>query len=134
MIYWFHRAVHILPLVSQFHNDHHNQVNSGEITGLHWTNFFLFFDTWKSTADQWVTEVIPTFLLSLITGQWWIFGVYYIWAAFIQETVEHNSKFNLYPLLTSGQWHLIHHDFPNKNYGVLIPLWDIIFGTRKCLE
>jgi sterol desaturase/sphingolipid hydroxylase (fatty acid hydroxylase superfamily) len=118
----------------KYHADHHAQVTEQTITGLHWKNAFLWFDNWKSTVDQWLTEVIPTFILSAVTGHWWLFVAYYVWAAFIQEAIEHNPKVNFYPFLTSGKWHLIHHQDPNKNYGVFIPIWDLVFGTRKTLN
>jgi len=114
--------------------DHHRQVTQATIQGLNWKNIFLFFDTWNSTVDQWLTEVIPTIIISLVLQQWWLLAFYYVWAAFIQEAVEHNDKINLYPFITSGRWHLIHHDTPNKNYGVFFPIWDIIFKTKKDLN
>jgi sterol desaturase/sphingolipid hydroxylase (fatty acid hydroxylase superfamily) len=131
LIYWMHRLAHVLPVMSHFHMDHHRQVTDETITGLHWKNVFLWFDTFESTADQWLTEVIPTILFAWITGHWWIAAFYYVWAAFIQEAIEHNPKFNLYPFLTSGKWHLIHHEDPDKNYGVFFPIWDMMFGTYK---
>lgn len=70
--------------------------------------------------------------MSLIFG-WWLFIVYYIWAAFIQEAIEHNPEFNIYPWITSGKWHLQHHTDHSKNYGVFTPIWDKIFGTWKGL-
>lgn len=133
-VYWTHRLAHAWPPMRRFHNDHHKQVSNQTIQGLHWKNALLWFDTKESTIDQWLTEVIPTIIISSITGHWWLFVAYYIWAAFIQEAIEHNEKINLYPFITSGKWHLIHHDDPTKNYGVFVPLWDMIFGTRKKLD
>jgi sterol desaturase/sphingolipid hydroxylase (fatty acid hydroxylase superfamily) len=115
----------------RFHNDHHKQVTQATIQGLSWKNAFLWFDTLESTLDQWFTEVIPTIIISVVTGHWWLAIAYYVWAAFIQEAIEHNKRINLYPFLTSGKWHLIHHQDPTHNYGVFIPLWDLIFGTWK---
>jgi sterol desaturase/sphingolipid hydroxylase (fatty acid hydroxylase superfamily) len=125
-----HRLVHVLPYAKHFHCDHHAYIIKHG-TDWHWNNLFLFNDTWKSTVDLWITEVIPTILFCLITGQWWILLFYYIWAAFIQERIEHNSKFDWYPWLTSGKWHLVHHRKPRKNFGLFIPLWDILHGTRE---
>lgn len=92
---------------------------------------FLFNDTWMSTLDLWITEVIPTLIFSLVTGYWWISVFYYLWAAFVQEIIEHNPKFDVFPLLTSGRWHLIHHHNTSVNYGLFTPVWDIAFGTYK---
>jgi sterol desaturase/sphingolipid hydroxylase (fatty acid hydroxylase superfamily) len=128
-IYWMHRLAHVWKPMRKFHSDHHKQVTQQTITGLNWRNAFLWFDSWESTLDQWFTEVIPTVIISVVTDHWWLAIGYYVWAAFIQEAIEHNSKINLYPFLTSGKWHLIHHQDPTRNYGVFIPLWDLIFGT-----
>lgn len=133
-IYWMHRLAHIWSFMRKFHSDHHAQVTQETIAGLNWKNAFLWFDSWKSTVDQWITEVIPTLIISAVTGHWWLFAFYYIWAAFIQEAVEHNEKVNLYPFITSGKWHLIHHKNPTKNYGVFFPIWDILFGTKEDLN
>ena len=134
VVYWAHRAAHVIPFVRKFHMDHHAQVTHQTIQGLNWKNAFLFFDTWNSTIDQWLTEVIPTIIISAITGHWWLLIAYYVWAGFIQEAVEHNKRINLYPFLTSGKWHLIHHDYAMKNYGVFVPIWDLVFGTWKGLD
>lgn len=134
LIYWCHRIAHYAPVIKNLHRDHHKQISENTYNGLHWTNIFLYFDSWKSTADQWVTEVIPTFIFAWLTGQWWLFGLYYVWAAFIQEAIEHNPNFNVYPILTSGKWHLIHHEDNSKNFGVFFPIWDMLFGTWKKID
>jgi sterol desaturase/sphingolipid hydroxylase (fatty acid hydroxylase superfamily) len=126
MLYWIHRVSHSLPIVHSIHMHHHRFILQHN-TKWHWSNLFLFNDDWTSTIDLWLTEVIPTILFSLVTGQWWILLFYYVWAAFIQETIEHNDNFNI-PILTSGKWHLIHHH-STFNYGLFTPVWDIIFRT-----
>lgn len=133
-IYWMHRLAHTWSFMRKFHADHHKQVTQQTITGWSWKNLFLWFDSWESTVDQFLTEVLPTIIISVVTGQWYILLFYYIWAAFIQEAIEHNEKINLYPLITSGRWHLIHHKNPTKNYGVFFPIWDILFGTKENLN
>lgn len=131
LIYVMHRLAHIVPAMRRFHDDHHSQVTDGTIKGPDWRNLLLFFDNWRSTIDQWLVEVIPTIALAMATGHWWLAVAYYVWAAMIQEAVEHNDKIDLYPFITSGRWHLVHHDDPSKNFGVFIPVWDLVFGTWK---
>ena len=126
LVYWLHRLVHVLGW--QAHIDHHHQVDASAV-GFHWTNMFLFFDSWRSTLDQWFTEVGPVLLVSWLWGTWVLAFAYYVWAAFIQEHVEHDPKFDWYPWLTSGRWHLKHHKYPGCNFGVFHPLWDKLFGT-----
>jgi sterol desaturase/sphingolipid hydroxylase (fatty acid hydroxylase superfamily) len=111
--------------------DHHAYVNTHE-TGWHWSNLFLFNDTWTSTLDLWITEVVPTIIFSAVTGQWWLCAFYYVWAAFIQEPLEHNNSINI-PFLTHGRWHLIHHKNVKQNFGLFFPVWDVMFGTYKKL-
>jgi len=129
-LYVIHRLAHVIPTVRRLHQDHHKYINFHS-TRWHWNNLFLFNDTWKSTADLWITEVIPTLLFSYITGAWWISVFYYLWAALLQETIEHNKEFSIYPILTSGRWHLIHHRNPKFNFGLFLPVWDIVFNTHK---
>lgn len=133
ILYWIHRLGHHTPFIKQVHWNHHSYVTKNGMQGWHWNNLFLFNDTWTSTVDLYITEVIPTILFSWITGQWWIFMLYYVWAAIFQEIIEHNKKINI-PFFTSGQWHLIPHRFPNKNYSLFFPLWDILFGTYKHVD
>ena len=127
-LYAIHRTVHKINYLKRFHYDHHVYVLKNK-TGWRWNNLFLFNDTWKSTIDLWITEVIPTILFCIVTNQWWIFIFYYLWAAFLQENLEHNRNINYYPF-TSGRWHLKHHDRPDVNFGLFIPLWDKIFKTE----
>lgn len=131
VLYWIHRVGHKTPIVKDAHRDHHKFININGKTTWHWNNLFLFNDTWTSTADLWITEVIPTVIFSWITGHWWLSVFYYLWAALIQEVVEHNPKFDMYPFLTSGRWHLVHHRDSTRNYGLFLPVWDLLFGTYK---
>jgi sterol desaturase/sphingolipid hydroxylase (fatty acid hydroxylase superfamily) len=135
-LYLIHRVIHsiglrLFPVAFNAHADHHRYINTNKQTTWHWNNLFLFNDTWTSTLDLWITEVIPTLIFSLITGAWWVSVFYYVWAALVQEVIEHNPKFDLYPFLTSGKWHLVHHHNTSVNYGLFFPVWDILFGTFK---
>lgn len=133
-LYWIHRIFHLIPVLKRIHFDHHIYINKNVGYNWHWSNLFLYNDTHMSTLDLWLTEVIPTIIFSYITGEWWIFYFYYLWAAFVQEMVEHNPKINLYPFLTSGRWHLLHHSYSKCNYGLFFPIFDILFGTERSLS
>lgn len=134
MLYLIHRAAHKILWLKRFHLDHHATIakamKEGGIQGWHWNNLFLYNDTRESTIDLWLTEVIPTAIFSLAVGHWWFFLLYYVWAAFFQETLEHKSNLNI-PGLTAGEWHLLHHKYPTTNFSLFIPLWDIVFRTNK---
>jgi sterol desaturase/sphingolipid hydroxylase (fatty acid hydroxylase superfamily) len=130
ILYGVHRLFHVVPILKKIHFDHHlYQIKNKEKIKWKWNNLLLYNDTKLSTIDLWLTEVIPTLIFAYLSGQWWIFYFYYFWAAFIQESIEHNPKINLYPF-TSGQWHLVHHKNFKKNYGLFHPLWDRLFRTE----
>jgi len=133
LLYCIHRIAHKVKFIKKFHNAHHVYVIKFGSPGWKLHNIILYTDDVPSTIDLYITEVIPTFIFSLITNQWWIFILYYIWAAFLQEELEHRKGLNL-PLLTSGAWHLIHHKKANKNFGLFLPIWDILFGTYKNVD
>jgi len=134
VLYWTHRAAHLIPYIRYFHLNHHFTINrnlkNNCLNTWHWNNLLLYNDNCKSTFDLWITEVIPTIIFCAITTEWWILGFYYVWAALIQESIEHNPNVNL-PLLMSGKKHLVHHKNSNKNYGLLFSFWDKIFRTYK---
>jgi len=129
ILYWVHRIGHHTYIIRRFHWGHHRFINAHE-TNWHWNNLFLFNNNWVSTVDLWITEVIPTIIFCYITGTWWLCILYYLWAALIQEYIEHNPNIDI-PLLTSGKWHRLHHRYHNKNYGLFFPQWDLLFGTYK---
>jgi len=133
VLYWVHRLAHTfkIPYVTDWHWDHHKQITLNTAKGPHWGNLLLWSDSWKSTLDMWCTDVIPTIIFCWVTGQWWIGAFYYIWAAFFQEALEHNQKLKLYPFLTTGSYHLVHHKDSKKNFGLFVPIWDIVFRTNK---
>lgn len=120
---------HKSSFLKKYHFDHHKNVVTDDMKWK-WNNLLLYNDTKESTIDLWLTEVIPTIIFCLITRQWWIFIVYYVWTAFIQERIEHNKEFDI-PVLTSGKWHLMHHEKENCNFGLFTSLWDKIFNTNR---
>lgn len=128
ILYLLHVLAHRWEPLRKFHRDHHSVVSENFVGKWHPSNLLLFNDTWKSTADLWITEVIPTFIFSYVTGVWGIFIFYYFWAAFLQEYLEHNKKLNI-PLILTGKKHLLHHRHPYYNFGLILPMWDLIFGT-----
>ena len=131
-LYAIHRLAHRSAWMGRFHLHHHRLVNRSAPVRWHWSNLFLFNDDLPSTIDLWISEVLPTLVFCALTGTWWIALFYYIWAALIQESIEHNEKIDL-PILTSGRWHLIHHKSA-YNYGLFTSLWDRVFGTYKPVQ
>jgi sterol desaturase/sphingolipid hydroxylase (fatty acid hydroxylase superfamily) len=132
MLYWLHRAIHSAPNpIQKFHRHHHKMaVYSNDKLKWRWNNLFLYQDDFKTTADFWITEVIPTTIFCFATGHWWILAFHYLWSALIMENLEHNLKIDGFPL-SFGKWHMQHHYNPSNNYGLFIGWWDFIFGTYK---
>lgn len=128
-LYFIHRLAHVTPGIKVLHGDHHAFVRLHD-TRWHWSNLFLCNDSLKSTADLWITEVLPTVIIATTTTHWWIAVVYYIWAALLQEDLEHNRKVD-FPLLTAGKWHMKHHARSSCNYGLFFPIWDKLFRTEQ---
>ena len=133
VLYCIHRLAHQMPVIKYWHWNHHSYIVRHGSQGWRWNNLVLYNDTPSSTLDLYFTEVIPTVIFSWITGHWWIFIGYYIWAAFFQEALEHNKNVDV-PLFTKGKWHMIHHTLHNKNYGLFLTIWDIIFRTYKRVD
>ena len=119
---------HSVPMLMKFHADHHRYIRQHS-TKWSLNNLLLYNDTKNRTVDLWLTEVIPTIVFAIALDAWWVFCLYYIWAAFLQENIEH-SELNLYPF-TSGKWHMVHHRVPAKNFGLFFTFWDKLFGTEQ---
>jgi sterol desaturase/sphingolipid hydroxylase (fatty acid hydroxylase superfamily) len=134
-LYCLHRVAHsgAIPFLRRAHMAHHAQIRVKGTTHWHWTNLFLFTDTWAVTRDMWVTEIIPTVIFALIFDCYWLLVLYYVWAAFLQEPLEHNPKLNIWPF-TAGQWHLEHHKNVYSNYGLFFPTWDKLFKTEAKVD
>ena len=132
ILYWIHRCTHNLHILTKYHRAHHLYIKNNH-TKWSWTNIFFYMDNFKSSVDVLLTEVLPTLIFCLLFGTWWIMVFYWVWAAFFQEIFEHKKDLNL-PILTSGKWHMIHHAKPNKNYGLFIPVWDMVFGTYQAVN
>ena len=128
MLYSIHRLVHRLPLLSQFHLAHHRYIKNNN-SKWNYKNLVLYTDNRDSTIDMWLTEVIPTILICVVFNALWLWIFYYIWAALLQDTLEH-SDLDLYPL-TTGKWHMVHHCDARRNFGLFLPTWDKVFGTEK---
>lgn len=134
VLYWAHRLAHVVPYIKEIHSDHHKFVLRSKY-GTEWrlNNLILYNDTIRNTLNLWITEVIPTLTFSYVTGQWWIFIFYYIWAAFFQQTLKYDKDEDIF-LLTPGMWSMIHYRRTNLNFGLFISFWDIVFKTNRSIN
>lgn len=130
MIYWTHRLAHRLPCLWRFHSAHHAVEYKGEYE-FSWWNLVGWFNDWKSTIDQWLTEIIPTTLFVLVFPQAWpILVIYYVDGFVLAEGLtDHNPRIDI-PALSMGKYHLRHHADMSGNYDLYFRLWDKVFGTQ----
>lgn len=128
---FIHYLAHRIPWLWNTHSIHHQEVIDGLYNRPQWTALFLWIDSWDTTKDLWKTEYIPTIIYCFIFNCWWIGILYYIWVATVQEWIEHNPRFNLYPFISSGRYHLIHHKDPTVNFASMVPWADWIMGTSS---
>ena len=134
MLYWIHRLAHAnFAVITHYHREHHRFIHQHQ-PQWHWTNLLLYQDNWSSTIDVWLTEVVPTIIFCWLFDCWFILAGFYLWSALVQEHIEHNPKFNLFPFSTSGQWHLVHHTKGAYNFGIFHPTWDLAFGTYRSVH
>jgi len=129
VLYCAHRICHVIPFLKKIHLYHHDFINTSQ-PQWDWKNIFLWTNDFGETMDLWVTEGIPTLAFCTVTGHWWIFVWWWIWAGLIEQFIEHNPKFDV-PFLSAGKHHLQHHKYYNVNYSTFFPLWDWVLGTYK---
>ena len=130
VLYWVHRAVHKLPYLKDIHKEHHRYVVRSKESGIALRHLLLVHKSKDYTIDLWITEVIPTIVFSLLTGQIWILIVYYVWAALFQTSTKYDSNFDVFPI-TWGSWTLLHYRHNSNNFGSVFSLWDRLFKTNK---
>ncbi len=123
--YWFHRAVHHLPLLWRFHSLHHGADR------VYWLNAgrFHFLESFFTSISYFIPLIffapmseitILIISLSSITG--------------FLEHVNIDIKAGwLNYIFNTCQLHRWHHSKvvleSNKNYGKILIIWDLIFGS-----
>ena len=123
---WFHHWVrHRITALWHFHVIHHSQ-----------RELNLFTDLRVHFVEYLVAQVItfiPMFLLGLTPGA--IVGTGFV-IQWYTRLIHANVRTNFGPLkhvLVSPQFHRIHHSIErrhqDKNFGVILTLWDRAFGT-----
>jgi sterol desaturase/sphingolipid hydroxylase (fatty acid hydroxylase superfamily) len=125
--YWFHRMQHAWPVMWRFHRFHHadRNVSVSSATRHHWIEEGLRF----------FVMVVPlTFLfgspertlpwLGITIG---VLGMFIHWNASIPLGP-------LTPVIVGPRYHRIHHSIQpehfDRNFAVMFPLWDRLFGTQ----
>ncbi|MFT7670101.1 MAG: sterol desaturase/sphingolipid hydroxylase (fatty acid hydroxylase superfamily) [Planctomycetota bacterium] len=126
MQWCIHIALHKVPVLWQFHKLHHS------VEHMDWAGNFRFH--WVEIIVYRSLLFIPLLLLGgPIEALFpvWVFGT--IWGHFNHS----NLRVRLGPLgylMNSPRMHMWHHDSSteggiSKNYGVVLSVWDHLFGT-----
>lgn len=125
--YWLHRAQHRYDGLWAIHKLHHTETHVNVTTTLrvHWLEEVL----------KALVIVFPVSLLFDATpSAGWLAAILGLWLFFVHA----NLRVSFGPLswlLTSPAAHRIHHSLDyaqsNRNFAVIFPIWDILFGTYE---
>ena len=126
LYYWLHRWMHKFDGLWAIHKLHHTETHVNVTTTL---------------RVHWLEEVLKMFViifpLSIVfdappVASAWLAATLGIWLFFVHA----NMKISFGPLswlITSPAVHRIHHStdpvLANRNFAVLFPVWDVLFGT-----
>lgn len=139
-IYWLHRLSHMRarwnPLW-RIHRAHHRHPYLRRYEPAGWPRagqWFLWLGDWESSLDVIVQMTIPLLVIAWI---WPDVGVpllvfHYLYELFLSESqLDHNPKITgrATRYFAWGDFHLHHHINPKHNYGLMITLWDRVFGS-----
>ncbi|MEQ9366694.1 MAG: sterol desaturase family protein [Leptospirales bacterium] len=126
--YWWHRLMHLVPVLWRFHYIHHNP------TRMH---------VLKAGRVHWFSGIVGTmlkFALPVALGAPPALFIAYAAATNIFGTLTHANfrhripGFVHYVLNTAGVHHLHHStrmDLGNSNFGNILSVWDVVFGSFR---
>lgn len=123
LYYWYHRAQH--RFLWQFHSVHHSIENLSSVNTFH---------HWLEPVFMTVAFIPAIFLLGLAPDIE-SFGIFWLYRA--QTYIVHSpTRLHLGLLgkvIMDSRFHRIHHSIEprhfDKNFGMLTPLWDVVFRT-----
>ncbi len=131
--YWYHRTLHEVHLLWQIHKMHHMDQELDVLT--------VFRDNWLDTVGSALFTALPMALLfKLDTFDPWELGLLGGIAATALSTLLTLGHMNVRLQVGKASWffcspqiHRIHHSCVprhfDKNFAVVFPLWDVLFGT-----
>lgn len=131
--YWYHRTLHKLHLLWQIHKMHHMDQELDVLT--------VFRDNWLDTLGSALFSALPMALLfkldTLDPSQLGLMGGISATALSTLLTLGHmNVRLQVGRagwFFCSPQIHRIHHSCMlkhfDRNFAVVFPLWDVLFGT-----
>lgn len=123
--YWLHRLSHVTQLLWRLHATHHGT------TQVYWLNSTRFHALELSVRTA--CQVAPLILLGCTKDAFFVYGAFTIVHGWIQHS---NVAFHSGPLdfiLATPKNHRWHHSTnlaeANNNYGVILTVWDQLFGS-----
>jgi len=120
--YGFHRWIYHQPegIFGEGHHIHH--IDTKQLIGMPW------FITTATMLSLWycvtVRGGVPGFA-SVVAG--WLVG--FVWYSLVHHSHHHWAIRSSWSRKLKA-YHRVHHQFPDRNYGVTMRLWDLVFGTR----
>lgn len=125
--YWTHRAEHAIGPLWAFHSVHHSQTR---LTFLSANRIHAIEQLWTGVA-----LMIPAFLLGIAQPRWLPLLMLQTFSETIQHARLQWSFGRLQGLFVSPAFHAVHHSADereyNGNYGRVLSVWDVLFGTAK---
>ena len=140
VIYCLHRLSHIHHPANplwRIHVAHHKIPYLHSEQRQRWPSlgqYFFWLGDWKTSLDVFLVMTVPLIIISIIWPQYGIplLVFHYLYEVFLSESVlDHNPhvKGRITRWFAWGDFHLHHHIDMKSNYGLMITLWDRLFGT-----
>ena len=123
--YWTHRALHVVPLLWEFHKVHHTATE---------LNVMMTFRFHPMENLVWVLQGMLVFMLMGVGPAWYAtFAIFYTVLGQLQHARLRWTFGPLGAFIISPTFHRLHHSTDpaefNRNFGARITLWDRLFGT-----
>jgi sterol desaturase/sphingolipid hydroxylase (fatty acid hydroxylase superfamily) len=124
--YWTHRLSHSVPAIWPLHAIHHSPVRLSTVkAGRHHVLYF-----WLRGAIAWLPLMVLGAPAQIILWQVVALGTTGILS---HANVDFRLPRWVHRVLVTPHYHRIHHSIDtrqgNSNFAVVMPIWDILFGT-----
>jgi sterol desaturase/sphingolipid hydroxylase (fatty acid hydroxylase superfamily) len=140
IMYALHRLGHVHSKRNPFwivHTAHHRIAYLTRRPVNNWpklAQFWLWLGDWRTSLDVFITMTLPLILIAWVVPEYGIplLVFHYFYEIFLSEhRLDHNPYVSgaITKVFAWGDFHLYHHAHPRKNFGLLITLWDRVFGS-----
>ena len=139
-LYVMHRLSHIPHKYNplwQLHRAHHRIPYLSTPSGSVWPQFgqfFLWLGNWRASLDVIVSMTLPAIALAIAVPKYGVpvLVLHYFYEIFLSEyALDHNPRIQgaVTRYWACGDYHLHHHAHPARNFGLMLTLWDRVFGS-----